>query len=790
MQRPIAPSTIRPGSIPATLLRPRLLARLDEATRRQVTLLIAPVGYGKRTLVDQWIAGRRERVVRLGGSGLTARELRSCRGGRQGTAQVVVIEDAHLAGGEVLDAAMELLDHDVHLLLTAIGRPPLSLGALTIRGEVSELNAADLALDRDEARTLLETAGPVPDTALDIVMETSLGWPAALRVLAENELSWDREASQTARLFSYFSEAVHPVATAEELELLKAMSILPSVTSGSAQALTGDSRAYATLASLVERGWPATRSGASIRMHPLVRRHLVGTLVADDPVRHRELVSEGVSWLSKHGDTLGAIRLALDSGIPIDAGALLRQHFLDFLYAEDNELRRLVGACADAGQLAPWEAAAMQSSLLAAHQEIASDVALGTLSTLVPDDLPLVDRVRLAGFQLFVARQQVYLDSDISAAVATADETADITALPRELVPHLAFLQVERALHLLHIGQLDRAHGWAVRGLTTARLADLRATAVQALAALAWITGRRGGVAATRRIADEALMGLGDVAASRATSPLPELAWLAHALVDYDLGDLERGDRHLAAARRCSVTPRRETAVLVAQLEAMRAMMQQNHRRAIAIVEQCRSEVGPLLPAEDFQLSATHVGALLIADDDRPAALEVIEHLEEIARPEFGVVAHYRAHYLMRLDRFAEAYALLDPILQEGDVVIEKEWLQMLMACALAADRSGRPDLAVATFTAADELAARLGMDSARARQNLGTVERRAKVQFTDAERHLLHNLTPDESIKEIAERLYVSPNTVKTHLRRIYAKLAVSSREDAIERARVLRIL
>lgn len=42
----------------------------------------------------------------------------------------------------------------------------------------------------------------------------------------------------------------------------------------------------------------------------------------------------------------------------------------------------------------------------------------------------------------------------------------------------------------------------------------------------------------------------------------------------------------------------------------------------------------------------------------------------------------------------------------------------------------------------------------------------------------------------EIAQRLYVSQNTVKTHLRRIYGKLGVSSREDAVSEARALNIL
>ena len=62
--------------------------------------------------------------------------------------------------------------------------------------------------------------------------------------------------------------------------------------------------------------------------------------------------------------------------------------------------------------------------------------------------------------------------------------------------------------------------------------------------------------------------------------------------------------------------------------------------------------------------------------------------------------------------------------------------------------------------------------------------------KLTQRERRVLQLLTGDLSERDIGRELYVSHNTVHSHVRSIYRKLGVSSRAHALQRTRELRLL
>ena len=61
---------------------------------------------------------------------------------------------------------------------------------------------------------------------------------------------------------------------------------------------------------------------------------------------------------------------------------------------------------------------------------------------------------------------------------------------------------------------------------------------------------------------------------------------------------------------------------------------------------------------------------------------------------------------------------------------------------------------------------------------------------ITDREYAVLELLAAGQANKEIARELHVSPNTVKTHVSRLYEKLEVGRRTQAVHKAKALRLI
>jgi LuxR family maltose regulon positive regulatory protein len=218
---------IRPEFVP----RPRLILHLAEGLHRKLTLISAPAGFGKTTLVSEWTGelGPETRVAWLsldeGDDDLVrflsylAAALSTAAGKPAGNAPkapvraqahaqeeflttllnevnalaqrvLVVLDDYHLVTAQPIhDALTFLLDHlpdNMHLVIATRADPPLPLARLRARGQLTELRQADLRFTPDEAATFLNTVTGLHLSPRDVAaLETRTeGWIAGLQMAA------------------------------------------------------------------------------------------------------------------------------------------------------------------------------------------------------------------------------------------------------------------------------------------------------------------------------------------------------------------------------------------------------------------------------------------------------------------------------------------------------------------------------------------------------------------------------------------------------------------------------
>ena len=219
-----------PPPRPKAVLRPRLIERLNEGLHGKLTLISAPAGFGKTTLVSEWVAGcASEPVAWLSldeGDNDPARFLTyliaalqtieaNIGKGMLGLLQspqpppteailtallneiatipdhfVLVLDDYHVLDAKPVDHALTfLLEHlppQMHLVIATREDPHLPLARLRARGQLTELRAADLRFTPAEAAEFLNQVMGLNLSAEDIAaLETRTeGWIAGLQLAA------------------------------------------------------------------------------------------------------------------------------------------------------------------------------------------------------------------------------------------------------------------------------------------------------------------------------------------------------------------------------------------------------------------------------------------------------------------------------------------------------------------------------------------------------------------------------------------------------------------------------
>jgi LuxR family maltose regulon positive regulatory protein len=713
------------------VVREELLERLAGADAR-LTLVSAPAGSGKTTLVAQWATWAGEArsfawlsldpedadpvrfwgcvigALRTAHPGFGAEALAALRAGAAAIGgavvpliinealtlprpTVLVLDDLHALGDEADDvyrtlaALLDRLPDTLQLAVTTRSEPPLPVPRLRARGLLAEIRAGDLRFTDDDAAALLRRGFGVeldPD-AVARLQERTEGWAAGLQLAgvslgrrgADFDAFMQAFAEPHGDVLAYLAEEVLEAQPPALRDFLLRTSILERMSAELCDAVTGRADADASLAELERRNLlivaldPASHWW---RYHQLFAELLRRRLEREAPPEEvAALHRRAAAWHREHGAAQDAVRHALASGDAALAADLVARH---------------------------WEAVFNRGELT---------VVAGWLAALPEGALQREPRLWLA--RLWTAMDRGRLeDAERQLAGAEDDATPEVRAWG--LLLH--------ALHAFKRGDV----GAAAAGLdeATARPPDDFARTVAA-----HLRGLEAFWHGHPRLAQRHFAQAAELADGNHNRLGVAYAVGYLALIAAEARDDEATQRHLA------------------HLEEL-----QNEDPAVA--EHFVAFAGALAEGRMLELAGAYEGAvapLRRAIELTQRGAGRLEQAEALLRLAAVQRARGRGAEAAGLD--AEAQLLLEGCRDRG---------RLASVARAAAGR--RPAAAL------------------------------AREDLTPSELAVLRLLPTELSQREIGAELFLSINTVKTHCRNIYLKLGTGSREDAVVRARELGLL
>ena len=361
----------RRGLVP----RPRLSQRLDRGTTSKLMLISAPAGFGKTTLLTEWLAAgpaapADERLAAwlsldradndpasfwtyviaalqtvapgIGESALTLLQapqpppietvltaLLNDLGAITGDI-VLVLDDYHVIDArDVQDAMAFLLDHlppRLHVAIASRTDPALPLARLRARGELVETRAAELRFTPDEAAAYLNEMMGLQLTARDVAAleGRTEGWIAALQLAALSMQGRDDVAGFIAGftgddryVVDYLAEEVLQRQSDRVQTFLLQTSILGRLSGPLCDAVTGQGGGKAMLEAL-DRGnlflVPLDDRRRWYRYHHLFADVLQARLLDEQPDQVPDLHQRASAWYQQNGEPAVAIGHALAAG--------------------------------------------------------------------------------------------------------------------------------------------------------------------------------------------------------------------------------------------------------------------------------------------------------------------------------------------------------------------------------------------------------------------------------------------------------------------------------------------
>lgn len=374
---------LRPFLVP----RPRLIEKLNLGLHRKLTLISAPAGFGKTTLVSEWIAeGKRPFVwlsldesdsdlARFLTYFIAALQTHTPSLGKKALAMLelpepppieatlttllneiaaipqefaLVLDDYHVINAPpVVQALTFLLEHlppQMHLVITTRADPPLPLSRLRARGEITEIRAQDLTFSPEETAVFLNERHQLNLPATDLLTLTARteGWIAGLQLaaLSLQQLSASSRhqfiidfAGEDRYILDYLLSEVLQQQSADRQTFLLRTSLLEELNADLCAAVTGYPRAdmQVMLQTMEQENVfliPLDNRRETYRYHHLFADLLRSRLTQQLPETVTVVHQRAGDWFAAHDRLDAAITHSLAAGNPEQAANLLTSEAL------------------------------------------------------------------------------------------------------------------------------------------------------------------------------------------------------------------------------------------------------------------------------------------------------------------------------------------------------------------------------------------------------------------------------------------------------------------------------
>ena len=739
-------------------------------------------------------------------------------------------------GAAGLHHVMQLAGPHLRLVLLTRADPMLPLHRYRLADAMVEIRMADLAFTTGEAAELLTKKGvDLPPATMDVVTRRTRGWVAGL-ILTAMSLVHRADPEEVAEEFTGDSGAIAEYLLAEVLDvqpvaardLLLSTSVVDVLSPGLVEALAGPSaqRALTFLAHGNAFLEEIPESTGCYRYHPLFRDLLRAQLAYESPDRAMRLHRKAASWMAEHGLLPEAVRQAA-AGRAWEEAA---RYVVDDLAIGQLLVERR-GPLADALAKLPPDADGTSMSLVRAARVLADQDVDGCAREIAEARRKLgangttTPAAELAVNVLLLAHARATGDGESALEASAAIEALVDRMDPARLAAHpeiTAIVGLNQGIVLLLAGHLEAAADAFSDGAAAEQRLGCEGPSIDCLGHLALIAAWDGRLRRATDLAGRALevqtrVGIPD--ASCPSAPATALAWV-HAET-YDMS----GARHHL---------QRATELIRPDGDAMQAVMlgivgARIHRAAgdlhgaMAVLAEAQSAAG--VPAWLSDRLSVEQAALEIRAGEPERALAAVKVLAEAESPEASLV--------LAQARLASGEDLTRPIpaprapqhslTARVDGLLLEAWRRLRQGeepgAASALDRSLRlaaPERLRRPFReaprdvrqlmrhhedltrqhswlSADPAAVPRSVPEQRVTPRPGAEHQESALivePLTEKEREVLGHLAELLTTDEIGAAMFVSVNTVRTHVRNILRKMSASRRNEAVRRARELQIL